>query len=377
MKILYISYVKPGSGGSVHTSQFVQAAKKLDMDLIVYPSLEPVLSGAGEKAEKRAQKFREFRALGAMFARNLMPEYRLIKKIQPDAIVLRAGRYLSSLAIAKFMKIPIVLEINGPVLEQKFLPKDQRLRWLSFWQLVEKKMLLDLPDHVTVVSEILRQYYIGRGIAPEKISCAPNGVDTQIFRPDLGINIKKSLGLTGKIVVGFSGNFSFWHGLPGLVKAMEKILKKNKDTALLLIGKPNIGFKMPGLPKQRVVTTGYVAHENMPQYLDAVDVFVAPYPKMELFYFSPLKIFEAMAMGKTVVASGQGQINELVKDGETGLLYEPGDKLGLEQKLMQACSCKKLRQRLGQNARKKILENYTWEINARKVMDACKKAKKK
>ena len=71
--------------------------------------------------------------------------------------------------------------------------------------------------------------------------------------------------------------------------------------------------------------TGAVPHEEIPAWLGHFDVALAPYrPTEHAFYFSPLKLFEYMACGVPTVAARLGQIEEVVRHGETGLLYTPG-----------------------------------------------------
>ncbi len=375
MKILYITYVKPGTGGWIHATQFVKAVDVTGDELHVFPPMEePKQMSAGASAPPARGRFREIRVLVNAFFRKILPEFREIRRVRPDAVILRAGSYFSSVVLCRLMGIPVVLELNGPVLEQRFLPKEKQLRCLKFWQWFEKNILIGWPNHVTVVSETLRQYYLGWGVDPDKVSTVPNGVDVEEFFPQDCNQIRHELGLEGKTVVGFSGHFSPWHGLPLLVEAMENVLARFPDVVLMLMGKPNVGFTMPDLPRDRVITTGYVSHKDMPRYLAAVDVFAVPYPKMELFYFSPLKMFEAMAMENAVVASAQGQILDLVQDGETGLLFSPGDGAALEEKLLKACADSALRQSLGANARQLMEKEFTWKMNGKRMVQSCQRA---
>jgi len=76
-------------------------------------------------------------------------------------------------------------------------------------------------------------------------------------------------------------------------------------------------------------------------------------------------------MGKPVIASAQGQINELITDGVSGLLYPPGEMSRLLHKLGLVINDNELRRRLGYAARDKIVHNYTWEHNAQAVLNLC------
>jgi len=95
---------------------------------------------------------------------------------------------------------------------------------------------------------------------------------------------------------------------------------------------------------------------------------LAPYPRLDNFYYSPLKLFEYMAAGRVVVASNAGQIPQIIRHRVTGLLYEPGDRAGLLNCLCELRKDAALREELGRNARK-ASEAFTWERNAARVIE--------
>jgi glycosyltransferase involved in cell wall biosynthesis len=99
-----------------------------------------------------------------------------------------------------------------------------------------------------------------------------------------------------------------------------------------------------------------------------MDVTVAPHPALDEFYYSPIKLFEYMAAGRAVVASRVGQVAEILVDGETGLLFDPGDSTDLLRCLQQVRTDPTLRQELGKRA-KAACSGYTWNRNATQVID--------
>jgi glycosyltransferase involved in cell wall biosynthesis len=122
--------------------------------------------------------------------------------------------------------------------------------------------------------------------------------------------------------------------------------------------------------EDRVVFTGAVAHDEMPAVIRQFDVALAPYPPLDhAFYFSPLKVFEYMACGVAVVAANCGQIAEIVSDGENGLLYPAGDLDALTAACDRLLANPKLRFALGQAATTATRQHYTWDRNAKRVMD--------
>jgi glycosyltransferase involved in cell wall biosynthesis len=75
-----------------------------------------------------------------------------------------------------------------------------------------------------------------------------------------------------------------------------------------------------------------------------------------------------MAMGKAIIASNLEQIGAVIRDGENGLLMEPGDSAGLAAKILKLAGDTDLRCRLGAQARKDVVARYTWTMNAERVL---------
>lgn len=187
-------------------------------------------------------------------------------------------------------------------------------------------------DAVTTICEGLRAEIASRGIPPEKITVIPNAVDTESFTfgAPARADLQEQLGLTGKTVLGFIGSFYAYEGLPLLLEAMPELVKAHPDLRLLLVG----GGPQETLVHQRikeknltgvVVTTGRVPHQSVQDYYNLVDVFVYPRLPMRLTdLVTPLKPLEAMAQGRLVVASDVGGHQELIRHGETGMLFAAG-----------------------------------------------------
>lgn len=362
----------------MHTSQFVAALRNIHSELVVHtPLAYPEEDGETERdvfweRSRIINKLREVRALLAMFGRYAPSEFRLLKRVKPDVVILRQGRYLSALLLCRLLKIPVILEVNGPALEDQFMPKDERLRCKFFWQWLEQKMMA-LPDHIMVVSKTLRKYYINYGFSEDRISSVPNGVNLHIFNNEISRErIREQLGIKEKTVIGFSGSFAPWHGVDFLAAAFNVLVEQHDNLVLLLIGEPWDILTMPDLPEDMTIITGHIAHDKVPEYLAAIDIFVAPYPEIDPFYFSPLKIFEAMAMSRAVIASAQGQICELITNGVSGLLYQAGDRTEFISGIECLIKDTQLRETLGQEARRVIENKYTWHDNARRMLNLCR-----
>lgn len=195
-------------------------------------------------------------------------------------------------------------------------------------------------DAVTVICEGLRRDLLARGIAPEKVTVIPNAVDPAEFKlPPRDAALAASLGLEGKIVLGFLGSFYSYEGLHLLLEAMPAILATMPGARLLLVGGGPEDARLRALAGRlgldgKVVFTGRVKHTEVQRYYALVDVLV--YPRMAIRLtdlVTPLKPLEAMALGKIVVASDVGGHRELIRDGETGNLFRAEDKEDLVRTL--------------------------------------------
>ncbi len=121
-----------------------------------------------------------------------------------------------------------------------------------------------------------------------------------------------------------------------------------------------------------VVSTGTVSYEEIPGLLASMDVAVAPFKNMENFYFSPLKVFEYMAASLPVVASKIGQLAELIEEGENGFLIPPEDPIAMAKALDTLRCNPNLCKSMGQKARNSALDNYTWDIQVKRILDLAK-----
>src|SRR5205814_6228540 len=127
-------------------------------------------------------------------------------------------------------------------------------------------------------------------------------------------------------VIGFSGTFGIWHGVPTLAEAMPRVLQARPNAEWLLIGDGPLRHLLPS--GERVHQAGMVPHALVPAYLAACDILVSPHGRQAdggEFFGSPTKLFEYMAAGRPIVASAVGQIAEALVDQQSAPLVPPDD----------------------------------------------------
>lgn len=230
-------------------------------------------------------------------------------------------------------------------------------------------------DAVITITRALKSELVNRGIPQEKILVIPNGVDTSRFIPrQPDYELKSSLGLNDKLVIGFVGSVVDYEGLHDLLAAASILKQKYGDRfALLIVGD---GAARKELIKQaadlsldqQVIFTGRVPHSEVERYYSIIDI--APFPRIPIWVcemVSPLKPFEAMAMGKAVVASSVDALAEIVADGENGLIFEKGSVSSLAAVLDTLLSNEILRKNIGATGRTWVVQNRDWKILSAKI----------
>ena len=309
-----------------------------------------------------------------VFTRGAVP---LIERADPDFIYQRYARFSwAGVVAANRLKRPLFLEYNGSeVWVGRHWDRVGNLGLLERYE----RLNLDAATRIFVVSDVERRNLEARGVHAEKIIVNPNGVDVNRFRPGAGgAEARRELGINAdEIVAGFVGTFGPWHGVEKLAEAIKGIAEDLR-VRFLLVGSGSLHAEVEKQLERevhdcRVIFTGAVSHERVPKLLDACDILVAPHVPLadgSEFFGSPTKIFEYMAMGKGIVASRLGQIGDVLEDGKTALLVEPGDVDQLKGAIIKLVQERGFRESLGVSAREVAEREHTWVKNARTVLDA-------
>ena len=214
-----------------------------------------------------------------------------------------------------------------------------------------------------------------RALAPERFAVAvePNGAGPEFLSaPDVKQLhlLEQRLRLTGgEFRVGFVGTFRPWHDLDTLLHAASEV-SKNVPTRLLMVGdgpQRNHLLRTAWSGRAAVTLTGAVPHQEIPAHLALCDAVAVPYAAEDV-YFSPLKLVEAMAASRPVVASATGPVQRVVTDGRDGLLVPPGDRPAFAAALERLAFEPALRGRLGAEARRTVERQYTWDAVIGRVL---------
>lgn len=241
---------------------------------------------------------------------------------------------------------------------------------------------LKRADAVTTICEGLRADIVGRGIDPAGVTVIPNAVDVRSFRfgaqPDE--SLRRELGLEGAVVVGFAGSFYGYEGLDLLLGAAAGLVGRLPQLRLLLVGggpqEAALRAQADALGiRDHVVFTGRVPHAKVQRYYDLIDILAYPRKSMRLTELvTPLKPLEAMAQGRMLVASDVGGHRELIKDGETGLLFRAGDVPALAAAIERMLASREDWPRLARQARAFVETERNWARSVARYVDVYARA---
>jgi len=223
---------------------------------------------------------------------------------------------------------------------------------------------LHLYDRVDVFlspSEFLKNKLLEMGFKG-KIAHLPNVIDTTRFEPSYSWEGEK---------IAYFGRLSKEKGLYTLLRAVEGLPLEcqifgdgpEKENILRWITEKNLG---------NVRLWGHLTQEKLKEELRKAMFVVLP---SQWYENNPLSVLEAFALGKPVVGARIGGIPELVRDGETGLTFEPGNIGELKKNILYLSNDSEKIMSLGKTARQHVERNYAPEIHYQKLMDIYKRAK--
>jgi len=216
-------------------------------------------------------------------------------------------------------------------------------------------------------------------IDPRKTVIAPNGVDTEFFRPWLkDEQILSRYGLVEQNYILFVGRVSPEKGVHILLRAFKQIVNDvPKDFKLVVAGPLTSAFDSAQTSSYakammryaeeelggRVVFTGAIDRNGLRVLYSNAYCFVLP----SLAEAFPMVLLEAMASGTPPICSTAGGMPDIVIDGVNCLLFRKGDWRDLANKLLMLIRDKGLRNELAHNARKYVEENFSWDVVAVKI----------
>lgn len=242
----------------------------------------------------------------------------------------------------------------------------ENITWKS--RLAGRLTLRNIDKVVGVTDEVTKRFIDTYHINSSKTCTILNGVDLDKFSlVAIRAKIRHELEVGDKtIIIGVIANFRKVKNHIFLVKAIEKLIRLNKDVKVVFVGQsfkndPESSIeevhnfiKSSGLGN-KIILMGY--RTDTPELLSSFDIFCLTSLKEGL----PISVIEAMAAGLPVVGTNVDGINEVVIPGKTGLLVNLGDVDGLATALYTLIENTDLRHKMGQAARQRAEKKYSLE----------------
>ena len=233
---------------------------------------------------------------------------------------------LIGIVIGAFLRRPLVVTVHG----SDFAMASGGSSFLrKLFVLVCRR-----ASHITVVSEGMRTGMAKMGVAGEKMSVSPMGVDDRFFA--VGIKRQSEVGADPKVVLS-NRNLEPLYNVVHLIRAIPGVLKDEPQTTFLIAGE---GREKARLEKEAawlkitpaVNFLGRMPHEEMPDLLARTDIYVST----SLSDGTSVSLLEAMATGAFPIATDIPANREWIRDGENGFLVPPGDEVALATSIVSA-----------------------------------------
>jgi glycosyltransferase involved in cell wall biosynthesis len=262
---------------------------------------------------------------------------------------------------------PVIATMHHPITVDRALDyahvstdaeRESVRRWYGFVDM-QIEVAAQVPKVLTVSRCSAEGLATEMGVAPERISVVPVGVDCEVFRP-------AATPSTPGLILATASADSPLKGLVPLVEALAKVRTEHPHAHLTIVGRARLGspaqqtIERLGLERAVEFTGPLEAHQIVELY-ERAEMAVVP----SLYEGFSLPAVESMACGVPLVATTGGALPEVVgPDGEAALVVAPNDPSALAAAMGRVLGDAVLRARLGAAGRERVLKRFTWQATA-------------
>jgi len=238
------------------------------------------------------------------------------------------------------------------------------------------KLLYKRVNRLFAISNVIKKNLIETcPVDPDRISILPNGVDVIQFNPETADKekIRREFNIgTNEIVLGMLARFTPGKGHEEFLQAAKELNKDYNNLRYLIVGESSRGEEsyteyIKELAEEynlkNVIFTGF--RSDTADVLTAMDIFVFP-SHSEAF---GIALIEAMAMKKPAVCSNAEGVLDIAVNNQTAYLFENKNASDLKSKLKMLIKSGETRISFGENARKRVVQNFDMEIITDKVVN--------
>ena len=294
---------------------------------------------------------------------------------RPDVVIATSPQLLVGLSgwwIARAKRVPFVFEVRD-LWPESLAAVGMGSESSALHRFLGRvaRFLYRKSDHIVVVTPAFEQYLVEHWNIPrQKISVVENGVETSLFAPgNDGEVLRKQMNAMGQFIVCYIGTMGMAHGLETLIEAADQLHEAAPDVMFLLVGE--------GAAKERILVMAAARklanlhfvdqqpREKIPAFISAADAALVLLKKTELFKtVIPTKMLEFMSCARPVILGVDGQAREIVERAQAGIFVEPGNSQALTDAVLRLRADRKLRETLGQNGRRHIVDRFSRQRTA-------------
>lgn len=374
MRILFHHRIASRDGQAVHIEELTAALAALGHETVIVGPAGWAETGFGGSnrlvdAIKRSIPGAAYELLELAYnLRAFLRLYVAVRRERPDVIYERFNLFLlAGIWVRRLTGIPLLLEVNAPLFEERAKNDGLKLHALGRWV---QGLLWRNADRVLPVTEVLAGFVRAYGVPADRITVIPNGIDPERFAgaPD-NETASRALGLKPGLVLGFTGFIRGWNAVDRMLDmAAEHGTRLGLQVLVVGDGPAREALQnhaaVLGI-SDRLTITGVVGRDDIARHVAAFDIAVIPGVTP---YASPLKLFEYMVLGRAIVAPDMPNIREILTDGVDALLFDPKAEGAMEAVLLRLAEDAALRARLGAGAQARVFSvPLTWRRNAQRV----------
>ncbi len=388
MKILHIFYstLPSATGGDIRNRDVVESQVEVGIDVVVVSSPFQAPAEVGAKVEHFSgiPYHRSFELGGGLriSERNqgmvvkLRKALKLIsfgdfitvlaRREKPDVIHAHSTFFcaLAGWWAARRLGRPLVYEVRS-LWEERSVMQQPSLKTRLISRLIRaiETRAMSMADHVVAISEGLCREVQLRGIPAERITLVGNGVNLSRVQVDMPSVVAKP---PADWVFAYIGNLSDIEGLDLMIEAVRSLRVQGWTNPVHFYGggPAEAALKQLAADVAGITFHGRFNPADAPAIYASVDVVVNPRRWSPLTdKVTPLKPLEAMAWRKPVITSSVGGMLELVRHGETGVVFEADEVPALAAALTSVTDSPEILPALTERARQFVMDQRSWNAN--------------
>jgi glycosyltransferase involved in cell wall biosynthesis len=312
---------------------------------------------------------------------------RLSGQSKPDVIHFDASvpAFFTLLLTSRKRRPPSIFWHGGPVpgfaTGEVFPEEWHESGLITKVSLALQSYVLNRVTRVIVLSNVLKETFIEYfNLEPSKLEVIPPGVDSDLFRPNIDCSqLREKYGIMEDApVVMCVAKIASYKNQLALVQAMPQVIDKHPNAKFMFVGPVSSSRYYSQIQElvrsysldKHVIFTGSVINAELPQYHTLADIFVLPSTAEGL----PGVLIEAMSCGKAAVASSIPQNREVAKRSDEVMFVDPFNTEAIAGAINNLLSNPELRKRLGQDARRTVLQYFDWKVVAAQIVEVYRKA---